>query len=125
MESVGTLAGGVAHDFNNILNIIKGYAGLIGQNPSVDEKVAESLNVIEETVERGAYGVRQLLTLAQTEARLALTNPNDSVGAKQIAQADVSENHRGRFGTRCQITIDIGGSKSNQSSAAKSMRQCS
>ena len=77
MESVGTLAGGVAHDFNNILNIIKGYAGLIRQNPSVDEKVAESLNVIEETVERGAYGVRQLLTLARkTEARLAVTNPN-------------------------------------------------
>jgi two-component system, cell cycle sensor histidine kinase and response regulator CckA len=77
MESVGTLAGGVAHDFNNILNIIKGYAGLIRQNPTVDEKVAESLNVIEETVERGAYGVRQLLTLARkTEARLAVTNPN-------------------------------------------------
>ena len=77
MESVGTLAGGVAHDFNNILNIIKGYSSLIRQNPSVDEKVAESLNVIEETVERGAYGVRQLLTLARkTEARLAVTNPN-------------------------------------------------
>ena len=78
MESVGTLAGGIAHDFNNILNIIKGYAGLIRQNPSVDEKVADSLNVIEETVERGAYGVRQLLTLARkTEARVALSNPND------------------------------------------------
>ena len=77
MESVGTLAGGVAHDFNNILNIIKGYAGLIRQNPPVDAKVAESLNVIEETVERGAYGVRQLLTLARkTEAHLAVTNPN-------------------------------------------------
>ena len=77
MESVGTLAGGVAHDFNNILNIIKGYAGLIRQNPSVDEKISESLNIIEETVERGAYGVRQLLTLARkTEAHLATTNPN-------------------------------------------------
>ena len=77
MESVGTLAGGVAHDFNNILNIIKGYAGFIRQNPSVDEKISESLNTIEETVERGAYGVRQLLTLARkTEAHLATTNPN-------------------------------------------------
>jgi PAS domain S-box-containing protein len=77
MESVGTLAGGVAHDFNNILNIIKGYAGLIRQNSPVDEKLTESLNIIEETVERGAYGVRQLLTLARkTESRLAVTNPN-------------------------------------------------
>ena len=78
MEIVGTLAGGVAHDFNNILNIIKGYTALIRESSPVDENTAESLHVIEETIERGAYGVRQLLTLARkTEARLALTNPNE------------------------------------------------
>ena len=80
MESVGTLAGGIAHEFNNILNIIKGYTLLIRQNPSVDENVTENVNIIEETVERGAYGVRQLLTLARkTESCLALSNPNDLV----------------------------------------------
>ena len=78
MEIVGTLAGGVAHDFNNILNIIKGYTELIRESSPVDVNTAESLQVIEETIERGAYGVRQLLTLARkTEARLALTHPND------------------------------------------------
>jgi two-component system cell cycle sensor histidine kinase/response regulator CckA len=78
MEIVGTLAGGVAHDFNNILNIIKGYTALIRESSPVDENTAESLNVIEETIERGAYGVRQLLTLARkTEARLAFSNAND------------------------------------------------
>jgi PAS domain S-box-containing protein len=77
MESLGTLAGGIAHDFNNILNIIKGYALLIRQNPSVGENVAEDLHVIEETIERGAFVVRQLLTLARkTETRLVLTNPD-------------------------------------------------
>ena len=65
MESVGTLAGGIAHEFNNILNIIKGYTLLIRQSPSVDENVTEKVNVIEETVERGAHGVRQLLTRAK------------------------------------------------------------
>lgn len=78
MESIGTLAGGIAHDFNNILNIIKGYTLLIRQNPSIDENVVESLHVIEETVDRGAYGVRQLLTLSRkTEAHMVLTKPND------------------------------------------------
>jgi PAS domain S-box-containing protein len=78
MEIVGTLAGGVAHDFNNILNIIKGYTALIRESSPVDENTAESLHVIEETIERGAYGVRQLLTLARkTEARLAFSNAND------------------------------------------------
>ena len=80
MESIGTLAGGIAHEFNNILNIIKGYTLLIRQNPSVNENVTEKVNVIEETVERGAHGVRQLLTLARrTESCLVLSNPNDLV----------------------------------------------
>jgi two-component system cell cycle sensor histidine kinase/response regulator CckA len=78
LESIGTLAGGVAHEFNNILNIIKGYALLIRQTPSIGESIAESLNVIDESVERGAYEVKQLLTLARkTESRLTLCNPND------------------------------------------------
>jgi signal transduction histidine kinase/ActR/RegA family two-component response regulator len=80
MESIGTLAGGIAHEFNNILNIIKGYTLLIRQSPSVNENVTEKVNVIEETVERGAHGVRQLLTLARrTESCLVLSNPNDLV----------------------------------------------
>ena len=78
LESIGTLAGGIAHEFNNILNIIKGYALLIRQTPSVGESITESLNVIDESVERGAYEVKQLLTLARkTESRLTLCNPND------------------------------------------------
>src|SRR5262245_24163683 len=78
LESIGTLAGGIAHEFNNILNIIKGYALLIRQTPSIGESIAESLNVIDESVERGAYEVKQLLTLARkTESRLTLYNPND------------------------------------------------
>ena len=78
LESIGTLAGGIAHEFNNILNIIKGYALLIRQTPSIGESIAESLNVIDEAVERGAYEVKQLLTLARkTEPRLTLCNPND------------------------------------------------
>ncbi len=78
LESIGTLAGGIAHEFNNILNIIKGYALLIRQKPLIDESITESLNVIDESVERGAYEVKQLLTLARkTESRLTLCDPND------------------------------------------------
>jgi PAS domain S-box-containing protein len=80
LESVGTLAGGIAHDFNNILNIIKGYAALIARHPSTADGIAESLKVIDETIERGASLVRQLLTLARkTEARVAATDANDLI----------------------------------------------
>jgi PAS domain S-box-containing protein len=65
MESMGTLASGIAHDFNNILNIIKGYASLLPQSAEDQQMSAEALQVIDETVERGAATVRQLLALAR------------------------------------------------------------
>jgi PAS domain S-box-containing protein len=65
MESMGTLASGIAHDFNNILNIIKGYASLLPQSGEDQQMAAEALQVIDETVERGAATVRQLLALAR------------------------------------------------------------
>lgn len=77
MESVGTLAGGVAHDFNNILNIIRGYATLIGEQPGSDWQIEESLKVIDHQIERGATVVRQLLTVARkTETLLVPTDVN-------------------------------------------------
>ena len=65
MEGLGTLAGGIAHDMNNILNVISGYASLILQNPGNTEKVEKGLEVIKETVDRGASLVRQLLASAR------------------------------------------------------------
>jgi PAS domain S-box-containing protein len=65
MESIGTLAGGIAHDINNILNIISGYANVILQNTGDKEKNSEHIEVIIETVERGVSLVRQLLAMAR------------------------------------------------------------
>jgi PAS domain S-box-containing protein len=65
MESIGTLAGGIAHDFNNILNIILSHASLLPQHANDGEKLSESLDVINETVKRGASLVQQLLAIAR------------------------------------------------------------
>jgi PAS domain S-box-containing protein len=65
MESIGTLAGGIAHDINNILNIISGYANMILQNADSTDNDAEHIEVIIETVERGVSLVRQLLAMAR------------------------------------------------------------
>jgi PAS domain S-box-containing protein len=68
LESIGILAGGVAHDFNNLLNIIRGYTCFLRQSCS-DDTLVRPLEVIDETIERGASVVRQMLTLARkTEA---------------------------------------------------------
>jgi signal transduction histidine kinase/ActR/RegA family two-component response regulator len=76
LESIGTLAAGVAHDFNNVLNIIKGYASLLADRSDT----AESVRIIDEAVERGASTVRQLLILSRkSEAALVPTSLNDLV----------------------------------------------
>jgi len=65
MESLGTLAGGVAHDFNNILNLILGYATSIERNADKPAKLGESVAVIKDTVKRGASLVQQLLSIVR------------------------------------------------------------
>ena len=64
MESLGTLAAGVAHDLNNILNIIQGYASILRQGAAGDE-IRESVEAITETTVRGTALVQQLLTLSR------------------------------------------------------------
>ncbi|MDQ2871002.1 MAG: PAS domain-containing protein, partial [Acidobacteriota bacterium] len=64
-ESLGTLAGGVAHDFNNVLNIVGAYASLIRKEGRGLPAVAAHVETIQKTVERGAGVVRQLLTIAR------------------------------------------------------------
>lgn len=68
MEAIGTLAGGVAHDFNNVLAAIRATVdlSLLGMDP--ESEVATELHQIRETVDRGAGLTRQLLTLGRGQA---------------------------------------------------------
>ncbi|HZA54300.1 MAG TPA: ATP-binding protein [Candidatus Udaeobacter sp.] len=77
MESVGVLAGGVAHDFNNILNIIQGYASLLRTHAAAGGEIAEISEAINESTRRGASVVQHLLTLARkTEAKIEAADAN-------------------------------------------------
>jgi two-component system, cell cycle sensor histidine kinase and response regulator CckA len=79
MESMGTLAAGVAHDFNNILNIIQGYTSVLKPGAKGDE-IEESVAAITETTKRGAALVQQLLTLGRkTETKLESIDTNSLI----------------------------------------------
>ena len=67
MESVGQLAAGVAHDFNNILTIIQGHAGLMNSEPKLDPDLAESGRQIALAAERAANLTRQLLMFSRKQ----------------------------------------------------------
>jgi PAS domain S-box-containing protein len=68
MHSVGTLAGGVAHEFNNLLAGIQGYAALGLRDPSLSPAVREFLDFIVHLSDRAANLTRQLLAFARKPA---------------------------------------------------------
>ena len=67
MESIGILAGGVAHDFNNILTTIIGTADLIMMDLDEDEGLYQDIDEIREAGKRAAALTRQLLAFSRKE----------------------------------------------------------
>jgi signal transduction histidine kinase/FixJ family two-component response regulator/HAMP domain-containing protein len=65
MESIGQLAAGVAHDFNNMLTIIQGHAGLMASRPNVPREIQESAQAISFAADRSAGLTRQLLVFSR------------------------------------------------------------
>jgi PAS domain S-box-containing protein len=67
MESVGRLAGGVAHDFNNMLAVILGHTDLLLQRDGLDDDLREGLEEIGDAARRSAVVTRQLLAFARKQ----------------------------------------------------------
>ena len=68
MEAVGRLAGGVAHDFNNVLAIIIACTELLGSRKNQTEDIAELVGNISSAARRGASLTRQLLGFSRKRA---------------------------------------------------------
>ncbi len=68
MESVGRLAGGVAHDFNNMLGVILGHTELAMASVDPAQPLYADLQEIRGAAERSAELTRQLLTFARKQA---------------------------------------------------------
>ncbi len=68
LQAVGQLAGGIAHDFNNLLTAILGAADELLARRMPEPEVAEDLNQIRTSAERGAALVRQLLAFGRQQA---------------------------------------------------------
>ena len=65
MESVGTLAGGLAHDVNNVLAVIIGHADLLRASVPTSPALEESLEAIEQAAETARRLTSKLLTFAK------------------------------------------------------------
>jgi PAS domain S-box-containing protein len=116
MQSIGTLAGGVAHEFNNLLAGINGYAYLGLREPDAGPTLREFLQNIVDLSERAATLTRQLLAFARKPAlsrrrqpiadlvrntadlimrtlhkELALEMPTDEAAATLLVEADANQ----------------------------------
>ncbi|SHI10674.1 PAS domain S-box-containing protein [Desulfofustis glycolicus DSM 9705] len=67
MESVGRLAGGVAHDFNNMLGVILGYTEMILDQVDEHQPLYPALREIEKAAQRSANLTGQLLAFARRQ----------------------------------------------------------
>ncbi|MEJ2146051.1 MAG: PAS domain S-box protein [Acidobacteriota bacterium] len=65
LEAIGQLAGGVAHDFNNILAAIMMHLGLLKMNTEIGEDTHHALNELEGEANRAASLTRQLLMFSR------------------------------------------------------------
>ena len=83
MESIGRLAGGVAHDFNNMLGVILGNAELALEQVDPNQPLHADIREIQKSARRSADLTRQLLAFARKQTvspqRLDLNNTIESM----------------------------------------------
>jgi two-component system, cell cycle sensor histidine kinase and response regulator CckA len=84
MEAVGRLAGGVAHDFNNMLGVILGYTGLALKRLNAQEPLYHDLQEVNDAARRSADLTRQLLAFSRKQfVTPRVINLNDTVLQQQ------------------------------------------
>jgi PAS domain S-box-containing protein len=67
LESIGTLAGGIAHEFNNLLTVMLGHTELALRDAGARSAASESLRIIRTAGEKARHMVRQILTFSRQQ----------------------------------------------------------
>ena len=95
-EALGRAALGVAHEFNNLLGVVSGYAELLLENPSLDARAREEAGEIRKAADRAAALARELLNFGRRQATATATADLGSVVAsiRQILQCVVGNSVR-------------------------------
>ena len=96
IESIGTLASGISHDFNNILTIIQGYIDLLEREGGKSRKFSQSVEAIKSVTRRGDRpGAADTHVRAEDRRRAGVRRPErPGRGRRQDAERDLPEDDR-------------------------------
>jgi two-component system cell cycle sensor histidine kinase/response regulator CckA len=105
MEAFGQLAGGVAHDFNNILAVIMGYTSLLLEHGNLNVDIKDQLAEIYSAGERAANLTRQLLTFSRKrQMTVSLLDLNEVVSSMtKMLRRIIGEN----INLQCSLSPDL------------------
>jgi len=94
LESVGQLAGGVAHDFNNLIAVIMNYAEFVADELGDRPALRQDVDEIRRAAERAAALTRQLLIFSRREvAHPEVLDVNSVVGdMRKLLERTIGEN---------------------------------
>jgi PAS domain S-box-containing protein len=83
MEAVGRLAGGISHDFNNIMMVMKTYADILEESVgAVNPKHRRDVEQISKAIDRASALTRQLLVFSRRQAvEVSAMNLNKAIGS--------------------------------------------
>ncbi|MCU0256570.1 MAG: PAS domain S-box protein [Vicinamibacterales bacterium] len=81
LEAIGSLAGGIAHDYNNLLMVQLGHLAMLQAEPGLPAAVADSLAEIEKSTRMAAQLTRQLLAFGRRQVlQIQRLDLNETVG---------------------------------------------
>lgn len=99
IESLGVLAGGIAHEFNNLLTVIGGRIQLLLDRLSSNEPACHDLQLIQRSAQRAAALTQQLLAFGRRQLlQPRLIDPNEFV--KELSLADT-------VGRRVEVSLRL------------------
>ena len=85
MDALGKLTGGIAHDYNNILGIVSGYAEQLSLFLSNDKKLAKYADEIQYAAQRGSRLTKKILAFSQhNPAKSEVVNLNTILSNQQL-----------------------------------------
>jgi len=107
MEAFGLLAGRFAHDFNNFLQIIRGYSELIMTTADPPDYVIDNLNEIRKAESKAEFLVEQLLAFGRKQIlKLSNINLNTMItDMKEVIKTTIGENIELKLGLDKELSI--------------------